>query len=529
METETAPLLRARPTSRRRSWLVGSIALSSSLLFLRGMRGEQTRARGATVGSALAASGQASMDDDGKAQTWEIYKHATPVMNGQGRGIFDFVTQYLCPSMGPPTNLGCGGLKVGCTVKCASCTTGSAQLHWVDSKGLDFHSGSMKVEGWESYFKHLNANMTFFNAFMHNKNQLYVLRIGAIQAALDNASVPYYRRVSKYPHLGNYEIAHIGVDVAGRVVEIVGPYENLHDNTDFNVWADIECPAAHALSYTEDEYNNWAMSFFIGDDEVDGWEDRMEVSTPLFVGTSASSHDPQLHGEMMTEMYNYTGAKATLIEESDYCTVMTLTWPDFEGWEFRYVHNKQAPIGSLSLEDYDTYIEDVHMQYIAQASSDGGSWFNWDHWLDQHVGLKYQETGDTCVTMDRAVRKTIFEHQIPVGERRSADGAGNETTHYYTGFKGSVAWEMNVLCSTDDGAPDVCACIGANNDELFHAKEGYSCSSTEALEGDPIFDDDMADDDRASDTAGPDPPGPAVSNGTNQVDVPDADDRMSAP
>ena len=38
-----------------------------------------------------------------------------------------------------------------------------------------------------------------------------------------------------------------------------------------------------------------------------------------------------------------------------------------------------------------------------------------------------------------------------------------------------------------------------------------------------------ADDDRASDTAGPDPPGPAVSNGTNQVDVPDADDRMSAP
>ena len=105
METETAPLLRARPTSRRRSWLVGSIALSSSLLFLRGMRGEQTRARGATVGSALAASGQASMDDDGKAQTWEIYKHATPVMNGQGRGIFDFVTQYLCPSMGPQWGL----------------------------------------------------------------------------------------------------------------------------------------------------------------------------------------------------------------------------------------------------------------------------------------------------------------------------------------------------------------------------------------------------------------------------------------
>ena len=41
METETAPLLRARPTSRRRSWLVGPIALSSSLLFPRGLRGAQ--------------------------------------------------------------------------------------------------------------------------------------------------------------------------------------------------------------------------------------------------------------------------------------------------------------------------------------------------------------------------------------------------------------------------------------------------------------------------------------------------------
>ena len=59
--------------------------------------------------------------------------------------------------------------------RCAGCSaTSTMQLHWVDAAALDHHSGPMKVEGWESYFKTLNANMTKFNSFMHNKQQLFV-------------------------------------------------------------------------------------------------------------------------------------------------------------------------------------------------------------------------------------------------------------------------------------------------------------------------------------------------------------------
>ena len=80
----------------------------------------------------------------------------------------------------------------------------------------------------------------------------------------------------------------------------------------------------------------------------------MKLSTPLFVSTSATSHDPQMHASLVTELYNYTGATATIVEDSDYCTVMTITWPDFEGWEFKYVNNKQAPIGNYTLEDCES-------------------------------------------------------------------------------------------------------------------------------------------------------------------------------
>merc|ERR1719198_2603505 len=196
---------------------------------------------------------------------------------------------------------------------------------------------------------------------------------------------------------------------------------------------------------------------------------------------------------------------------------MTLTWPGFDGWEFKYVNNKKAPVGEYSLEDYDKYIESVHLDYIAQTSKDGGSWFNWDHWLDQHIGLKYQETGEECRSMDREVRASIFSDSIPVGERRDfaklTTGIENHTTHYYTGYKGSIAWEMNVQCSTDDGAPDVCACLGANNDELFLQREGYSCASDQALEGTIISDDDKSDDAA---------PGPSVTTNTSgAVTIPD--------
>ena len=59
-------------------------------------------------------------DDAVIADTWQVYKHATPIKSGTGEEVFDFVTKYICPSMGAPSEIGCGGLKVGCTVYSAT-------------------------------------------------------------------------------------------------------------------------------------------------------------------------------------------------------------------------------------------------------------------------------------------------------------------------------------------------------------------------------------------------------------------------
>jgi hypothetical protein len=84
-------------------------------------------------------------------------------------------------------------------------------------------SGPLKVKGWQDYFHGVNGNLTQFNAFMHNKNQLYVADLTPYQSALDRDAVPYMRRVSKYPSRG-YMLAHLSLEVAGRIVELVGPY-----------------------------------------------------------------------------------------------------------------------------------------------------------------------------------------------------------------------------------------------------------------------------------------------------------------
>ena len=69
------------------------------------------------------------------------------------------------------------------------------------------------------------------------------------------------------------------------------------------------------------------------------------------------------------------------------------------------------------------------------------------------------------------------EEQKCAAERRdfeeTTDGFEGNTTHYYTGYKGSLAWEYNVQCSSvDDSAPDVCACIASNNDLIFAEDAG---------------------------------------------------------
>ena len=449
-----------------------------------GSSGDSGSGSGPTDDAAQGSSGGSGSADDSTASGWEVYKYALPIKSGSGEETFKLVTDYLCPAMSAPVDLGCGGTKVGCTLKCADCD--SIQLHWVDSQVLDDHSGPLRVDGWQEYFQTLNGNMTRFNAFMHNKNQLYVSDLGQFQRTLDGGGVPYMKRLSAYPMYG-YMMAHIGVDVAGRVVELVGPAVTLDDDAGFTAWADSECPAAHALPYAMQSYDEWASATsFDDDDEISGWQSD-DRPVPMFAGTSVASHDPTLHSTLFTQLYNFTGVSATVLQSDEYCDVVALKWESFAGYQLTYVHNKQAHVGEYDLEDYDTYIEAVHQQYSSAKAN--GDWFGWDHFMDQHIGLKYQEIGDACDAEQARVRKQLRTSDVPVGERRDYEGlttgglSGN-TTHFYTGYKGSLAWELNVQCSSDEGAPNVCTCVPENNDRDYKLTSGTNCKAEEGI-GDP--------------------------------------------
>ena len=182
----------AAPAVLALAWMHRSVAARS--------RGD-ARAAPARLELARADSG----GDDGGVERWEVYKLAAAVSSGTGREVFEFATRYIAPEMSAPADLGCGGLKVGCTVKCAGCSaTSTMQLHWVDATHLDEHAGSQLVGGWEDYFRTLHGNLTAFNAFMHNKWQLFVADLSHVQKLLDSDGVPYLRRLSSDPDAVSY-------------------------------------------------------------------------------------------------------------------------------------------------------------------------------------------------------------------------------------------------------------------------------------------------------------------------------------
>ena len=151
-----------------------------------------------------------------------------------------------------------------------------------------------------------------------------------------------------------------------------------------------------------------------------------------------------------------------------------------------YVNNKLAPTGDIGVRDYEDYVQDSHNRFVGTASVSTNQ-NKWDHWMDQHIGLKYREVDDACAAKDNVVRKVLHERRIPVGERRCYEKlitqVDNYTSHYYTGYKGTLAWEFNLQCS-DTSAPNVCTCDPDNNNKLYNAESGVSCADTVSA-GDP--------------------------------------------
>ena len=139
----------------------------------------------------------------------------------------------------------------------------------------------------------------------------------------------------------------------------------------------------------------------------------------------------------------------------------------------------------------------MHERYLAlpEDKAEADRWRNWDHWLDQHVGIKYAGSSDaealagsvsdldalkdelqaTCLTMAKEVNEVLLDEKVWTGKRSIlTDG-----DHYYTATAGnSLALEFNTECHYGEmGATDICTCVAENSDNLALEKYGAKFST----------------------------------------------------
>ena len=93
---------------------------------------------------------------------------------------------------------------------------------------------------------------------------------------------------------------------------------------------------------------------------------------------------------MSGEIISMSSPELETIMDNDMCTSVQISWKTANAENFyeqpvvRYTYNKNATVGKYSLKHYDDYVEKTHMDLTGSDPDWGG----WDHWLDQHIGLK---------------------------------------------------------------------------------------------------------------------------------------------
>merc|ERR1711988_121417 len=166
------------------------------------------------------------------------------------------------------------------------------------------------------------------------------------------------------------------------------------------------------------------------------------------------------------------GAHVTDVLENDEagrlgCEVVTFSLKDDDTYQetsareganvdIRFVHNNhyQVTESGHSVSEYVQYINTVHEKYLSNRvnSRKDEKWRNWDHWLDQHVGLKWSgEMG--CHDQSKAVTSALLESDTLVGKRAASDG-----DHFYSAYMGvPMTIEYNLEdCYNGVGETAVC-------------------------------------------------------------------------
>ena len=457
----------------------------------------------------------AADDDDGaSAGEWYVYKIAAPIRPGRGFAVADFVDKYLCPKESTyPMSLGCDATRTGGFYKVPWDNAGDFdnQLHFVDGDKFD---GVAVAASWTTRALELAFNTTdvadvsgsevyrgeavHFSAFMHSKVQLFVPDLAPFAARLDKGGVAYLKRTSSLRSVaaiddddaavGTTAIAHLGVPLEGRIIELVGPLSSLPDaaQADYAAWDDSagECAACHALAggaYEDyvDYYEAAADTATWDDDEAndDGDEAAADArSQPMLVGihVSRSADEPASHdAALWRHLETFTGAAVAHSSHGadGACGVASVSWGSMPLLRVKYVRNGAAR-GADELAAFDAAVAETHAKYLACSPEDGGgatngtcadgppAWARWDNFLDTHIGMMSNSfmDDDACAGKDAGMRRVLEGDSVRVA-MRNAGGV-----HFYSGYNGSMAWEYNLgMCQTED-LTNVCGCIGTNNE-----------------------------------------------------------------
>ena len=428
------------------------------------------------------------------------------------RHRLQFILDYVCApkpnTSGCASDLGCGNWRSWCVVR-----TPFDSVEWPDSRLFELHfvdagtlndqvdvNGTRGLDRWMEQFDALNKNLSRFNSFMHNKAMLFARDLAPFVSRLEEAGISTFRRQSLDQE--GAAVGHVGFTVGSRILELVGPLQSLPGFGDSapssrflepEPWAPNECPQAQLLPASLAEL---AVLPSDPDDAGPLWNGTADAL--VFLGFSVAQGPTTDISTLLAHLTNFTGAEVVtqamprtgpgdaVAEEA--CDVTEITWSTMPNLAVRYVQNFASQPGAGDVQALDDYVASDHALYLNSSAGTNetvgrndshSSWYSWDAWLDQHVGLWYSGDETSCSVRAAAIREALQRDRVPVGERCEPDAH-----EVYSGFAGTMSWEFQFAhCDPNPEAPSECACIGSNNEEAWMNTTGGTCVQVSDDEG----------------------------------------------
>jgi hypothetical protein len=319
---------------------------------------------------------------------------------------------------------------------------------------------------WFPAFQEAFSNMDDFTEFMHNKYIFFDTDITPYIERLEAMGQDYMARLSTtQTSVSDSESAttvmvHISAPFASRLVEIVAPLDSLTIDVgqdEWAMWSDTagECEWAHALDrVTVEEYMTSSG----------------ESKRPVLVGIeTATSLNRAQHDHMIQDMQSLTNADVDNKASSDgSCTGFELTWTHDPYLAVRYVNNQAPGIvvdAELSVAKYDEFTAALHNTYVYST-------LQWDHMLDNHIGLEEVTVSISCEASLLTTFDSLKAQPIALrnGALETVDGfVTPASSKAYVGYTGSsMSWEYLHHCQDNElNLPDLCMCTESNNLNMY--------------------------------------------------------------